>query len=139
MEAYRDQYASVFNGGRGVTLFAVSNDPAEALASWAKDADFPVLFGSDGDGTAAEAFGVGTRANGMVGSRAVVVVDPDGRVAWATSRFREIDPTAYDELAAAVADVNPSMEAQQQDEDDDAQAAAIAPSQRQKGQATDGC
>ncbi len=138
MEAYRDQYASVFNGGRGVTLFAVSNDPAEALASWAKDADFPVLFGSDGDGTAAEAFGVGTRANGMVGSRAVVVVDPEGRVAWATSRFREIDPMAYEELAAAVAEVTPSMEADD-DEDDDAQAAAPAPQGRQNGTATAGC
>ena len=137
MEAYRDQYASVFRGGRGVTIFAVSNDPAEALASWAKDADFPVLFGSDGDGTAAEAFGVGTRANGMVGSRAVVVVDPEGRVAWATSRFREIDPTAYEELAAAVAEVAPSMEAE--DEDDDAQAAAPAPRQQLDGRATAGC
>ncbi len=137
MEAYRDQYASVFRGGRGVTIFAVSNDPAEALASWAKDADFPVLFGSDGDGTAAEAFGVGTRANGMVGSRAVVVVDPEGRVSWATSRFREIDPMAYEELAAAVAAVAPSMEAEQ--EDDDAQAAASAPQQQQDGRATDGC
>jgi peroxiredoxin Q/BCP len=105
MEAYRDQYASVFRGGRGVSIFAISNDPVEALASWAADADFPVLFGSDGEGKAAEAFGVGTRANGMVGSRAVVVVDPEGRVSWATSQFREIDPTAYEELAAAVAEV----------------------------------
>jgi len=109
MEAYRDQYASVFKSGRGVTILAISNDSAEALASWAADADFPVLFGSDPDGTAAEAFGVGTRANGMVGSRAVVVVDPEGRVSWATSRFREIDPTAYVELGAAVAEVAPEL------------------------------
>ena len=127
MEAYRDQYASVFRGGRGVSILAVSNDPAEALASWAKDADFPVLFGSDEDGSAAIAYGVGARDNGMVGSRAVVVVDPEGRVSWATSRFREIDPTAYEELAAAVADVAPSLEAD--DEDNDAQAAASAPQQ----------
>ncbi len=134
MEAYRDQYASVFRGGRGVTIFAVSNDPAETLASWAKDADFPVLFGSDGEGIAAEAFGVGTRANGMVGSRAVVVVDPEGRVSWATSQFREIDPTAYEELAAAVAAVAPSLE-----EDDDTQAAASAPRRQQDGHVTVGC
>jgi peroxiredoxin Q/BCP len=109
MEAYRDQYASVFKSGRGVTILAISNDSPEALASWAADADFPVLFGSDPDGNAAEAFGVGTRANGMVGSRAVVVVDPEGRVSFATSRFREIDPTAYEELAAAVAEVAPEF------------------------------
>ncbi len=116
MEAYRDQYASVFRGGRGVSIFAISNDSPEALASWAADADFPVLFGSDGEGNAAEAFGVGTRDNGMVGSRAVVVVDPEGRVSWATSRFREIDPTAYAELAAEVAKVAMPVEA-----DNDAQ------------------
>ena len=105
MEAYRDQYASVFRGGRGVSIFAISTDAPEALASWAADADFPVLFGSDVEGDAAEAFGIGRRGNGMPQSRAVVVVDPGGRVSWATSVFREIDPTAYEELAAAVADV----------------------------------
>jgi hypothetical protein len=59
----------------------------------------------------------------------VVVVDPEGRVSWATSVFREIDPTAYEELAAAVAAVAPSLEAEE--EDDDAQAAASAPLRQQ--------
>ncbi len=125
MEAYRDQYASIFRGGRGVTVLAVSNDSAEDLASWAADSDFPVLFGSDNDGTAAVAFGVGVRDNGMAQSRAVVVVDPEGRVAWATSRFREIDPTAYEELAAAVAAVAPPLD--EDEPDDDAQASAVDP------------
>ena len=111
MEAYRDQYASVFRGGRGVTVLAVSTDSPEEWASWAADSDFPVLFGSDDDSSAAVAYGVGTRDNGMPASRAVVVVDPQGRVSWATSRFREIDPTAYDEVAAAVAAVAPPLEA----------------------------
>ena len=111
MEAYRDQYASVFRSGRGVTILAISSDSPEALASWAADADFPVLFGSDPEGNAAEAFGVGRRGNGMPESRAGVVVDPEGRVSFATSRFREIDPTAYDELAAAVAEVAMPLEA----------------------------
>ncbi len=124
MEAYRDQYASVFRGGRGVTILAVSNDPAEALYSWAKDADFPVLFGSDPEGAAPAAFGVGARGNGMPQSRAVVVVDPEGRVAWATSVFREIDPTAYEELGAAVAEVAPPLDSDEAEEDD-AQAAAF--------------
>ncbi len=110
-----------------MTIFAISNDSPEALASWAADADFPVLFGSDPEGGAAEAFGVGRRGNGMPQSRAVVVVDPEGRVSFATSQFREIDPTAYDELGAAVADVALPLEA-----DDDAQ-------QQQDGDAGDGC
>ena len=102
MEAYRDQYARVFRGGRGVTVLGISNDSAEDLASWAADADFPVLFGSDDDNSAAVAFGVGRRDNGMPESRAVVVVDPEGRVSWTTAQFNGIDPMAYDELAAAV-------------------------------------
>ena len=105
MEAYRDQYASIFRGGRGVTILAVSNDAAEELASWASDSDFPVLFGSDDDNSAAVAFGVGTRDNGMPETRAVVVIDPEGRVSWTTPAFRQVDPTAYEELAAAIAEV----------------------------------
>ncbi len=105
MEAYRDQYASVFRGGQKVTVLGISNDSAEDLASWAADADFPFLFGSDSGNRAAVAYGVGLMGNGMPASRAVVVVDPEGRVSWATSRFREIDPMAYEELATAVAKV----------------------------------
>ncbi len=92
-----------------MTIFAISPDSPEDLASWAADADLPVLFGSDTAGDAAEAYGVGRRGNGMPQSRAVVVVDPEGRVSFSTGRFREIDPTAYDELAAAVAAVAPSL------------------------------
>jgi peroxiredoxin Q/BCP len=135
MEAYRDQYASIFRGGRGVTVLAVSNDPAEALASWAADSDFPVLFGSDDDNSAAVAYGVGTRDNGMPQSRAVVVIDPEGRVSWATEQFREVDPTAYDEVAAAVAAVAPPLE---EAEDDDAQA-ATTDRPNQDGNATVDC
>jgi peroxiredoxin Q/BCP len=113
MEAYRDQYASVFRGGVGVTVIGLSNDPVEELASWAADSDFPVLFGSDANSDAAEAYGIGKRDNGMPASRAVVVIGPDGRVAWATTRFREIDPTAYEELAAAVAEVAPPLDQDQ--------------------------
>ena len=109
MEAYRDQYARVFRGGRGVTVLGISNDSAEDLASWAADADFPVLFGSDDDNSAAVAFGVGRRDNGMPESRAVVVVDPEGRASWTTAQFNGIDPMAYDELAAAVTAVDPPL------------------------------
>jgi peroxiredoxin Q/BCP len=109
MEAYRDQYASVFRGGRGVTVLAISNDSAEELASWADDSDFPVLFGSDADHSAAASFGLDFRESGNIQTRSVVVVDPEGRISWTALRFREVDPTAYEELAAAVAAVAPPL------------------------------
>ena len=35
MEAYRDQYATLFNNGRNVDVIGISVDPDTALASWA--------------------------------------------------------------------------------------------------------
>jgi peroxiredoxin Q/BCP len=94
MEAYRDQYASLFKGGRDVVLLAISSEPPEALESWARDADFPFLFGSDPGSEAREAFGAG--------GRSLFVVDPQGRVAYRALPFREVDPTAYEELGRAI-------------------------------------
>ena len=110
MEAYRDQYASVFRGGRGVTVIGISDDSVEELASWASDADFPVLFAHDEGHEVAEAFGLGLRTSGNIASRSVIVVGPDGRIAWVTERFREIDPTAYEELGAEVDRVAPALD-----------------------------
>ena len=47
MNAYRDQYATLFKNGRGVVLIAISADPDTALASWARDSEYPFLFASD--------------------------------------------------------------------------------------------
>jgi peroxiredoxin Q/BCP len=110
MEAYRDQYASVFRGGRGVTVIGISDDSAEELGSWAADADFPILFAQDEGHSVAESFGLGLRTSGNIASRSVIVVGPDGKIAWVTERFREIDPTAYDELGAEVDRVAPMMD-----------------------------
>jgi peroxiredoxin Q/BCP len=107
MQAYRDQYARLFRGGDGVVLMGVSNDSAEALASWASDDDFPFMFGSDPDGSVYAAFGGDPRDNGMVGSRAVIVVGPDGRIAHVMERFNQVDPADYDELEAAIDRVTP--------------------------------
>lgn len=99
MRAYRDQYAELFNEGRDVVLLGISNDSPEELASWLKDEDFPFAFASDAEGSAYAAFGGGYRDNGMVDSRAVIVVGPDGRVAKVIPRFNQVDPAAYEELA----------------------------------------
>jgi peroxiredoxin len=47
MEAYRDQYAKLFNNGKNVIVLGVSVDPDTTLASWARDQQTPVLYASD--------------------------------------------------------------------------------------------
>lgn len=107
MQAYRDQYARLFHDGRDVHLVAISADAPEELASWADDEDFQFLFGSDPGSEAYAAFGGDPRDNGMVGSRAVIVVAPDGSIAHVMPTFNQVDPAAYDELAAAIDAVTP--------------------------------
>jgi peroxiredoxin Q/BCP len=109
MQAYRDQYASLFRSGQNVVLIAISNDSAEELASWARDEDFQFLFGSDADGSAYAAFGGDPREGGMVGSRAVVVVDPEGKVSEVIPRFNQVDPGAYSRLGEAIGRVTPEL------------------------------
>jgi peroxiredoxin len=101
MDAYRDQYATVFNGGRNVVLLAISVDSAPALAAWARDADYPFRFLSDPDGVAGRLFGA-YDARRRTDNRSLFVVGPDGRIRHTQVPFREIDPTAYRDLEAAI-------------------------------------
>ena len=114
MTAYRDQYASLFNGGQNVVLIGISNDSQEELGSWLRDADFPFLFVSDADndGATYAAFGGGLRDNDMVDSRSVIVVGPDGTIAGVIPQFRQVDPQAYEELAEIIDRVTPEPEGQ---------------------------
>jgi peroxiredoxin len=109
MHAYRDQYAQVFNGGRDVVLIAISADPVDALASWAKDDQFPFLMASDANLDVARAFGA-LSARGPTTNRNLFVVGPDGRIAFRAVPFREVDPTAYEELGAAIDRLSPPPE-----------------------------
>jgi peroxiredoxin len=112
MTAYRDQYASLFNGGQNVVLIGISNDPPEELASWLHDADFPFLFASDAanDGATYTQFGGGLRDSNAVDSRAVIVVGPDGRIAHTIESFNQNDPMAYEELGAVIDRITPEPE-----------------------------
>ena len=114
MTAYRDQYASLFNGGQNVVLMGISNDSPEELGSWLRDADFPFLFASDAanDGATYAAFGGGLRDNNMVDARSVIVVGPDGTIAGVIPQFRQVDPQAYEELAEIIDRVTPEPEGQ---------------------------
>ncbi len=101
MNAYRDQYAQLFKNGRNVVLVAISADPDTALASWARDAEFPFLFASDTGSVVGRIYGAfSSRAS--LDNRNLFVVGPDGKVAYRATPFREIDPIAYQELGQAI-------------------------------------
>jgi len=101
MHAYRDQYAKLFHGGRNVVLIGISADSADALASWAHDDEFPFLMASDTGSVVGKAFGAYLPAYHL-DNRTLFIVGPDGKIAWEAAPFREIDPTAYTELGAAI-------------------------------------
>jgi peroxiredoxin len=101
MNAYRDQYATLFNGGNRVTLLAVSVDSAEVLASWAREAEYPFLFLSDPEGVMGKLYGA-YNAGRRTDNRSLFVIGPDGKIQHRQTPFREIDPAAYRELEAAV-------------------------------------
>ena len=101
MQAYRDQYAKLFHGGRNVVLVAISADSASTLASWAHDAQFPFLMASDPSSVVGKEYGA-YAAPYHVDNRTLFIVGPDGRIAWEVAPFKEIDPQAYTELAAAI-------------------------------------
>ena len=101
MDAYRDQYAQLFHGGKDVVLLAVSTDSVGALASWARDAKYPFRFASDSGGVVGRRYGAFNEKY-QLDNRTLFVISPDGRIAWRAAPFREVDPTAYTELAAAI-------------------------------------
>lgn len=106
MNAYRDQYAQLFKGGKNVVLVAISADVDTALNSWARDAEFPFLFASDTGSAVGKAYGAyASKYN--VDNRTLFIIGPDGKIAWRAVPFREIDPTAYTELATAIDKVMP--------------------------------
>jgi thioredoxin-dependent peroxiredoxin len=107
MQAYRDQYASLFRGGQDVVLIGISNDTPEDLRSWMKDDDFQFLFASDVSGQTYQAFGGNLRASQTADRRSVIVVGPDGRIAHVIPAFNQVDPAAYQELADAIDRVTP--------------------------------
>ncbi len=101
MDAYRDQYATLFHGGKGVVLLAIGADPADTLAAWARDAGFPFTFLSDAQGEAGKLYGAWL-PNYRLDNRSLFIVGPDGKIAYKATPFREVDPAAYTALGAAV-------------------------------------
>ena len=100
MEAYRDKYADVFQGGKKVTLVGVSIDPDTALISWAKDAKFPFRFAADVDRAVGVAYGANTGTSAH--KRHLYVIDPKGRISYIATPFLQMSADAYTSLGSAV-------------------------------------
>ena len=107
MHAYRDQYAQVFNNGQNVVLIGISVDPVEELAAWARDDQFQFLMASDKDLKVGTMYGA-LSPRGGVTNRNLFVVGPDGKIAYRAVPFREVDPTSYADLGAAVKKLIPA-------------------------------
>jgi peroxiredoxin len=101
MEAYRDQYATLFNNGRGVTVIGISVDADTTLANWARESDFPMLFASDRGGAVGTLYGAHIPERNT-DDRSLFVVGPDGRITYTARPFRALSAAAYEELGAAV-------------------------------------
>jgi peroxiredoxin len=104
MDAYRDQYAQLFGDTSKVKVFAISVDPDTMQAAWAKEKGYPVTFLSDSAAVVGTKYGsIRALSSGLVlDNRTLFVIDPSGKIAHVMAPFREVDPTAYTELAEAV-------------------------------------
>jgi peroxiredoxin len=109
MHAYRDQYAQLFNEGRDVVLIAISADPVDTLAAWARDDQFPYLMASDTGAVVGKMFGALAGRPGIT-NRNLFVVGPDGTIAYRAVPFREVDPTAYTTLGEVVDSLSPPVD-----------------------------
>ena len=105
MEAYRDQYAKLFNSGRNVVVLGVSVDPDTMLSAWARELQTPVLFASDVGQKVGTMYG---SIRGKLDNRSLFVVDPSGRIVKRMQPFDELSQGAYDELEAAVKQTLPT-------------------------------
>ena len=99
MEAYRDQYAKLFNNGRNVVVIGISVDPDTMLAAWARELGTPVLFASDSSQAVGKLYG---SVRGKLDNRSLFVVDPTGKIVKRMQPFNELAQTSYEELEAAV-------------------------------------
>jgi peroxiredoxin len=105
MEAYRDQYATLFNNGRKVVVVGISVDPDTVLANWARESDFPILFASDADASVSKQYQVYNEQS-KADARHVYVISPDGHVAFKMA-FRVLVAGDYDTLHAEVDKLSP--------------------------------
>ena len=101
MTTYRDQWATLFNGGRGVKVVAVSMDADTTQANWATEANLPMIFGSDMNGEAGRNYGSFTDGR-TTELRYLYVIGPDGKIVYTAKAFKPMVDASYSELGDAV-------------------------------------
>ncbi|MEO7646716.1 MAG: redoxin domain-containing protein [Gemmatimonadaceae bacterium] len=106
MEAYRDQYATIFNNGRGIVLVGISADADTTLEAWARESSFPMLFTSDTGGVVGTMYGAFDPAR-RIDDRSLYVIDADGKVAYTARPFRPLSAASYRELEDALDRIAP--------------------------------
>ena len=106
MEAYRDQYATIFNNGRGIVLVGISADADTTLEAWAREKSFPMLFASDTGGVVGSLYGAYDPAR-RIEDRSLYVIDPAGKVAYTARPFRALSAASYKELEDALDRIAP--------------------------------
>ena len=99
MEAYRDQYAKLFNNGKNVIVLGVSVDADTTLASWARDQQTPLVYASDAGQKVGKLYGA---TSGAVDDRTLFVIDPAGKIVKRMQPFNALSQAAYEDLEAAV-------------------------------------
>ncbi len=100
MESYRDKYSTLMHDGRKVTLLSISVDADTVLQSWIKDAKFQFNFGSDEDRAVGLKYGASSGTGGH--KRILYVINPDGKIGFVASPFKQLAAEAYTELGAAI-------------------------------------
>jgi len=108
MEAYRDQYATIFNNGRKVALISISVDADTTLASWAHDESFPMLFGSDVGGKVGSLYDTYDVPH-KTDTRTLFVIGPDGKVAFIQRPFHVLAAKDYTDLGAMIDKLSPLL------------------------------
>src|SRR3954462_5693811 len=101
MEAYRDQYATLYKNGRNVAVVGVSVDADTTQAAWAREKDFPVVFASDSGGRVGKLYEAYDAKNAM-DNRSLFVIGADGRIAYVTKPFNVMSAGAYTDLGNVI-------------------------------------
>lgn len=101
MTQYRDQYDSLFAGGRNVVVYGVSNDADTTLTAWAREENFPFAFISDKNGAIGRAYGAMTESS-TAARRFLYVIGPDGKIVHTAKQFQPARPADYTALGDAV-------------------------------------
>lgn len=106
MEAYRDQYATLFNNGRNVVVIGVSVDPDTTLINWFREIETPIMVMSDADATVSKMYQAYNEQSKM-NNRHLYVIDRTGKVSYKTLPFRVMVQDAYTELEAEIDKLEP--------------------------------